>query len=107
MTGYDLQGKTVLAYNYRGDGLCRRLLITSVRNTHDERVKAKTYFRNPITRGEFLVTATDLDRQAVRSYYLSRFESIRTIGFWGKIWHKIRMLTSKEYANTMKKESNT
>jgi hypothetical protein len=93
----NMVGKLVLLYNYRNDGLYRLLRVKSLRDTHSEseRLSSKTKFYNQITRGRYLITAEDIDRGAMRSYYISHANNIKEIGFWGLIWH--RLMTTMGY----------
>lgn len=88
---HNLVGKTVLLYNYRNDGEYRVLHVLSVRDTHDkgQRLQSKTRMYNQITRGQHLLTAKDVSRNEVRSYYADHAESIREIGWWGLTWHRL------------------
>jgi hypothetical protein len=87
-------GRTILLHDYRGDGMYRLLRVHGIRNTHDEPLQGCTRERKVMTRGQYLITATDLDREAIRSYYVAHSQ-IREVGFVGRIWHRLMVLTGK------------
>jgi hypothetical protein len=84
----DLLGKTILLKNYRNDGVNRLVKVTFVRDTHLEPITLRTRQQDVMTRGRYLITGNNLDKGAMRSYYIDHGEW-KVVGWFGRLYHKV------------------
>ncbi len=70
-------------HNYRqlpSDSEYRKIVVTSIRDTHREPLDQTTVPLNPLLqRGRWLVTGRDLDKDVERSFYLESMNNIRAL----------------------------
>lgn len=88
----DLVGKTVSLSGYRGDGEKRVGKVIAVRDTHAALLNPST-LRNTITRGRWLFTIEDSERNVTRSYYISHVSQVKVMGPLRKVVRKAAVAT--------------